>query len=123
MTVVKLFKIVQKFNGTEDLYKYLLKSTDFVGQSTGIQIQKSLKDLSFCLIGKEKITEKNILFYASKGSLTENLGEIILLASQFEIYTVIIFSTKFEISHLDSINWLQEISSDNYEFIICQANF
>lgn len=123
MTGVKLFKIGQQFNGTKDLYQYLLKNIDFVGQSIGLQIQKPLKDLPFCIIGKEKITEKNILFYASKGEFIENLGEIILLASQFEIYTVIIFSAKFEISHLDSINWLQEISSEDYEFIICQVNF
>ena len=123
MTGVKLFKIERKFNGTEDLYKYLLKNIDFVEQSTGLQIQKPLKDLPFCLIGKEKTTKKNILFYASKGEFIENVGEIILLASQFEIYTIVIFSAKFEISHLDSINWLQEISSDDYEFIICQVNF
>lgn len=123
MTEVKMFKIEQKFNGTKDLYNYLLKNIDFVGQSTGIQIQKPLKDLSFCIIGKEKITEKNILFYASKGNFIENVGEVILLASQFEIYTVVIFSAKLEISHLDSITWLQEISTEDYDFIICQVNF
>lgn len=123
MTEIKMFKIEQKFNGTNDLYNYLLKNIDFIGQSTGIQIQKPLKDLSFCIIGKEKVTEKNILFYASKGNFIENLGEIILLASQFEIYTAVIFSAKFEISSLDSITWLQEISTEDYDFIICQVNF
>lgn len=123
MTEVKMFKIEQKFNGTKDLYNFLLKNIDFIGQSTDIQIQKALKDLSFCIIGKEKITEKNILFYASKGKFIENVGEIILLASQFEIYTVVIFSAKFEISSLDSITWLQEISTEDYDFIICQVDF
>lgn len=40
MTKVKTFKIEQKFNGTEDLYRYLLKNVEFIGKSIGIQIQK-----------------------------------------------------------------------------------
>ncbi len=35
-----MFKIEQKFDGTEDLYRYLLKNIDFIGKSIGIQIQK-----------------------------------------------------------------------------------
>ncbi len=123
MTEIKMFKIEQKFSGTEDLYKYLINNVEFIGQSIGIQIQKPLKDLPFCIIGREKITEKNILFYASMGEFIDNLGEIILLGSQFGIYTVVIFSAKFEMSHLESIKWLQEISTDDYEFIACQVEF
>ena len=123
MTEVKVLKLEQKFNGTKDLYDHLIKNVDFIGKYIGIQIQKPLKDLPFCIIGREKITEKNVLFYASKGEFIDNLGEIILLASQFEIYTIVIFATKFEISHLDSIKWLQEISTADYEFIACQAEF
>jgi len=123
MSEIKILKLEQKFNGTKDLYDYIVKNVDFIGKYIGIQIQKPLKDLPFCIIGREKITEKNVLFYASKGEFIDNLGEIILLASQFEIYTIVIFSAKFELSHLDSINWLQEISTDDYEFIACQADF
>ncbi len=122
MTEVKVLKLGQKFNGTKDLYNYLIKNVNFIGESMGIQIQKPLRDLPFCIIGREKITEKNVLFYASKGEFIDNLGEIILLASQFEIYTVVIFSAKFEISHLDSIKWLLEISTEDYEFIACPVD-
>ena len=43
MTEVKTFKIEQKFNGTEDLYNYLLKNVNFIGESIGVKIQKPLK--------------------------------------------------------------------------------
>ena len=83
MTEVKTFKIEQKFTGTEDLYNYLLKNVEFVGESIGIKIQKPLKDRPFCITGKEKITERNILFFASKSEFPENLGELIVLIVVF----------------------------------------
>ncbi|MFA6989622.1 MAG: hypothetical protein WC197_06090 [Candidatus Gastranaerophilaceae bacterium] len=55
MTEVKTFKIEQKFDGIDDLYKYLLKNVNFIGETIGIQIQKPLKDKPFCIIGKEKL--------------------------------------------------------------------
>lgn len=123
MSEVKVLKLEQKFGGTKDLYNYLVKNVDFIGETVGIQIQKPLKDLHFCIIGREKITEKKILFYASKTDVVESFGELIILASQSDAYIIVIFIPKISISWLDTINWLQKISVEDYEFIICEADF
>lgn len=123
MTEIKTLSIEQKFNGTKDLYNYLIKNVNFIGEAIGIQIQKPLKDLHFCIIGREKITEKKILFYASKTDVVESFGELIILASQSDAYIIVIFLPKISISWLDTINWLQKISVEDYEFIICEADF
>lgn len=123
MSEVKVLKLEQRFNGTKDLYNYLVKNVNFIGESMGIQIQKPLKDLHFCIIGQEKITEKKILFYASKTDVVESFGELIILASQSDAYIIVIFLPKISISWLDTINWLQKISVEDYEFIICEADF
>lgn len=94
MTEVKALRIEQKFNGTKDLYKYLVKNVDFIGKYIEIQIQKPLKDLHFCIIGREKITEKKILFYASKTDVVESFGELIILASQSDAYIIVLFCRK-----------------------------
>lgn len=123
MTEIKVLKLEPKFNGTKDLYNYLVKNAGFIDKCIGIQIQKPLKDLHFCIIGQEKITEKKILFYASKADVIDSFGELIILASQSDSYIIVIFLPKISISWLDSINWLQKISVEDYEFIICETNF
>ena len=122
MTEVKTFKIEQKFNGKEDLYRYLLKNIEFIGQSIGIQIQKPLKDQPFCLTGKEKITERNILFFASKDDYSEALGELIVLAGAFDVDIIVFFLPKTTKTYLESLNWLQRICNDDTEFIIGEVN-
>ena len=123
MTEVNTFKIEQKFSGTEDLYRYLLKHVEFVGQSIGIQIQKPLKDRPFCITGKEKITERNILFFASKSEFPENLGELIVLAGTFDIDIVVFFMTKTSKTYLESLNWLQKICNEDTQFIVGEVEF
>lgn len=123
MTEVKTFKIEQKFSGTQDLYKYLLKNIDFIGQSIGMQIQKPLKDKPFCLIGKEKITERNILFFASKNDFHESLGELIISAGAFDVDIIVFFIPKLNDAHLEPLNWLHCISNADTEFIICEVEF
>lgn len=123
MTEVKRIKLERKFDGTKDLYDYLIKNVNFIGEAIGIQLQKPLKDLHFCIIGREKITEKKILFYASKTDVVESFGELIILASQSDAYIVVIFLPKVSISWIDTINWMQKISEKDYEFIICEADF
>ena len=91
MIEIRTFKIEQQFSSTEDLYIYLIKNVKFIGESIGIQIQKPLKDRPFCLTGKEKITERNILFFAPKSEIPESLGELIVLASAFDIDIIILF--------------------------------
>jgi hypothetical protein len=123
MNEVKTFKIEQKFNGTEDLYRYLLKNVEFIGKSTEIQIQKPLKDRPFCLTGKEKITERNILFFASKSEFPESLGELIVLAGAFDVEIIVFFLPKTTKTYLESLNWLQKICNEDTQFIVGEAIF
>lgn len=123
MIEVKTFKIEQKFKGTEDLYRYLLKNIKFVGESIGIQIQKPLKDRPFCITGKEKITERNILFFASKSEFPENLGELIVLAGAFDVDIIVYFLPKVNVTQLESLNWLQKICNDDTQFIVGEVGF
>ena len=123
MDKVKMFKIEQEFSDTEDLYRYLLKNVDFVGKSIGIQIQKPLKDNPFCITGKEKITERNILFFASKSRFPESLGELIALAGAFNVDIIVYFAPKINPSQLDSLNWLKKICNNDTQFIISEADF
>lgn len=123
MTEVKTFKIEQKFNGTEDLYKYLLKNVEFVGESIGIQIQKTIKAKPFCIVGKEKITERNILFFASKSEFPESLDELIALASAFDVDIIVFFVGNASKFHLGTINWLQSICNADTQFIVGEALF
>lgn len=122
MTEVKTFKIEQKFNGTEDLYRYIIKNVKFIGESIGIKIQKPLKDIPFCITGKEKITERNILFFASKDEYPEALGELIILAGTFDVDIIIFLMPKVNITQLESLNWLQKICNDDTEFIVGNVN-
>lgn len=123
MTEVKTFNIEQKFNGTEDLYKYIIKNVEFIGESIGIKIQKPLKDIPFCITGKEKITERNILFFASKSEFTESLGELIVLAGTFDVDIIVFFMTKASETYLESLNWLQKICNEDTQFIVGEADF
>lgn len=123
MTEVKTFKIEQKFNGTEELYKYLIKNINFIGESIGIKIQNPLKDIPFCIIGKEKITERNILFFASKDEYPEALGELIILAGTFDVDIVVFLMPEVNVTRLESLNWLQKICNDYTEIIVGEVNF
>lgn len=124
MSNLKMFKVEEKFNSTEDLYKYLLKNIDFIGKSIGVQIQKPLKDNPFCITGKEKITERNILFFASKSEFPESLGELIALAGSFEIDIIVYFVQKeCGKTQMETLNWLQKICNDDTQFIVSEADF
>jgi hypothetical protein len=93
MIKIKIVKIEQKCKRTADLYRYLLKNVEFIGKSIGIKIQKPLKDSSFCITGKEKITGRNILFFASKSQYTESLEELIILSETFDIDIIVFLMT------------------------------
>ncbi len=118
-----MFKIEGKFNGTEDLYRYLLKNVDFIGKSMGIQIQKPIKSKPFCIIGKEKITERNILFFATKTPFPENISELIVLAGAFDVDIIVYFLPKVNITQLEPLNWLQKICNDDTQFIVSEVDF
>ena len=123
MTEIKTFKVKQTFNGTEELYKYLIKNVEFVGKSIGLQVQKPLKDRPFCITGKEKITERQILFFASKSEFHEQIGELIISAATFDVDIVVFFTHKVNKAYLEPLNWLQKICNVDTEIIICEAEF
>jgi hypothetical protein len=123
MTEIKTFKIEQKFSGTEDLYKYLLKNVKFIGKSIGIQIQKPIKVKPFCIVGREEITERNILFFASKSEFPENWGELIVLAGAFAVDVIVFFMPKTSEKYLETINWLQNICNEDTQFIVGEVSF
>lgn len=123
MTEVKVIKIEQTFNGTEDLYRYLLKNVNFIWESIGIKIQKSLKDRPFCLTGKEKITERQILFYASKSDFHESLGEMIISAGTFDSDIIVFFIPELNKTKLEPLNWLHKICNADTDFIVCEVVF
>ena len=123
MTKIKTFKIEQKFNGTKDLYRYLMKNVDFVSESIGIQIQEPIKAKPFCIFGKEKITERNILFFASKSEVPESLGELIVFASAFDADIIVFFLNKTSEFHLGILNWLQGICNEDTQFIVGEVSF
>ena len=123
MTEVKTFKIEQEFSKTEDLYKHLLKNVEFIGESIGIKIQKPLKDVQFGIIGKEKITERNILFFASKSEFPESLGELIVLAGAFDVDIIVFFLPKTTKTYLEPLNWLQKICNEDTQFIVGEVTY
>lgn len=123
MNEIKTFKIEHEFYGTEDLYKYLLKNVEFTGKAMGIQIQKPLKDRPFCITGKEKVTERNILFFASKSKFPENLGELIAFAGAFDVDIVVFFMQKLNETYLEALIWLQKICNDDTQFIVGEVSF
>ncbi len=121
MTEVKTFKIGEKFKCPEDLYRYLLKNVEFICESIDIQIQKPIKAKLFCLIGREKITERNILFFASKNEFPESLGELIVLASAFYVDIIIFFLPILSKTYLEPFSWFQKICNDDTQFIVGEA--
>lgn len=123
MTNIGTLEIKQKFYAIEDLYRYLLKNVDFIGQLIDIKIQKPLKAKPFCIIGREKITERNILFFASNRDFPENLGELIFMSGIFNADIIIFFIKNLHKAHLESLNWLQKICNNDTMLIFIEANF
>ena len=123
MTEIKTFKLEKKFDGVEDLYKYLLKNSKFIEQATGLQIRKPLKVRPFCITAKEKITERQILFYASKAEFHETLGELIISAGTFDADIILFFIPELNKTKLEPLNWLHKICNADTEIIVCEADF
>ncbi len=123
ITKIKTLKIEEKFSRIKDLYWFLLKNMDFVEEELNIKIQKNLNYRSSCIMAKEEITERNILFFASKSEFPENLGQLVALGGAFDADIVVFFTPKSCKIHLDSLNWLQRISNEDTLFIEGEAIF
>lgn len=122
MTDLKIFKLDQKFNGTEDLYRYLLKHVGFVGEVIGIQIQEPVNAKPFCIIGKEKITQKDILFFASKRKFPANLNELIIIEAAFNVKVIVFFVRKARKKCLEDLNWIQNLCQEK-QIIVVEVSF
>lgn len=109
MAKIKTFLIEHKFNGIEELYNYLFDNIEFIGNTIDIKIEKPLRAKMHCVIGSEKITERNILFFASKSGFVESLGELIILAKVFEADVIIFFVNDAYKNYLACLNWFQNI--------------
>lgn len=79
MTEIKTFKLEQTFKDIDDLYEFLLKDVEFVGKYCAIRIEKPLKERPFCITGVEEITKRQVLFYCTKETMPENIGELVYL--------------------------------------------
>ncbi len=123
MSELKTFKLGEKFNGVEDLYNYLRKNVATIEKLTGIRIQKPLKERPYCITAKEKITERQILLFASKSEFPESLGELILLAGAFKADVLFFFIPKITPAKLEPIIWLHKNFDDDTQIILGEAGF
>ncbi len=123
MTDIQTFKIEQKFKNIDELYEFILKNVDFIDEYCGIKIEKPLKEKPFCITGIELITEKKILFYATKKTLPENIGELIVLAGAFEADIVVFLASRISVTLLEPMNWLNNICNEDTKFILGEVNF
>lgn len=123
MAEVKTFKIEQKFKGGEEFYNYLFDNAKLITDTIGIKIEKPLLPKMLCFVGQEEITERNILFYASKSKFTESLGELITLASVFEAEIIVFFVNDAHKNYIGCLNWLQSICNADTQFFIGEASF
>ncbi len=123
MTKIQTFKIEQKFKNIDELYEFILESVDFIGEYCGIRIEKPLKERPFCITGMESITERKILFYATKETLPENIGELVVLAGAFDADIIVFLVSKINVTLLESMGWLHKICNEDTKFILGEVNF
>jgi len=123
MTEVKTFKIEKKFIGVNDLYEYLFKNIHVIAKATDLKIQKTLMVGPFCIIGREEITERQILIFASEQSFPESLGELIVCAAGYNADIVIFLLQNIGKNYLLPMNWLKKICAADYEFFVGQVEF
>jgi hypothetical protein len=120
MADVKTFRIEQKFSEVDELYAFLAKNLKMLNELTGLQVQKP-KYKGYCLTAKEVITERNIIFFASKSEFPESLGELMVLAAAYSADIVIFFMPKASRTYLESVNWLQSICNHDTLFLVGEA--
>lgn len=121
-TELKTFEFEQEFGGIDELYRFLIENIDFIENKIGIRIgEEGLKERPFCITGKENITERQILFYASENSLPENIGEMILLADAFKADVIVFIVEKINPTILSPMNWFSSVLNGDTELILVEA--
>jgi hypothetical protein len=123
MCEVKTFKIGKKFKGVTKLYDYLFKNIHIIEKATELNFQKDLRIGPFCIIGKEEITQRQILIFASEQEFPEGLGELIVCAAGYDADIVIFLLQKVNKNYLLPMNWLKKICTNDYEILVGQVDF
>lgn len=119
---LKTFKFEQEFKSIDELYQFLIKNIDFIEEKVGIRIgEEGLLERPFCITGKENITERQVMFYASENGLPENIGEMILLADAFKADIVVFIIEKINPTILSPMKWLASIANEDTQFILAEA--
>ena len=121
-TELKTFQFEQEFNSIDELYRFLMNNIDFVENKVGIRIgEEGLIARPFCITGKEAVTERQILFYASENSLPENIGEMIVLAGAFQADIIVFIVNKINPTILEPVTWLASVLDEDTEVILAEA--
>lgn len=123
MTEVKTFKIEKKFDGVDNLYKWLRENIGSIEELTNLQILGPLKTKSFCITAIEKITERQIVIFASEREFPESLGELIVFAGAYDADIVIFLLQKMNQNYLMPMNWLKKICAEDFEIFVGQVEF
>lgn len=123
MSEIKTFKIDRAFEDIDNLYDFIMEDVDFIGKYCGIRIEKPLKERPFCITGVEEKTKQQILFYCTKETLPENIGELIILAGAFRADIVVFLVSKINVTLLEPMNWLHKICNDKTQFILGEVKF
>lgn len=89
----------------------------------GIKIENLSKDNPFCIVGKEKNTERNILLFASKSKFPECLGELIDLSESLNFDTIVFFVPKTNENHIQTLKWFENICNSDIQLIIKDVYF
>lgn len=122
MTELKTIKFEQEFESIDELYQFLIKNTDFIENKIGIRVgEEGLAERPFCITGKENITERQILFYASENILPENIGELIVLAGAFRADILVFIVDKINPTILEPITWLKNAFHQDMELIFASV--
>jgi len=121
-TELKTFEFEQEFKSIDELYRFLIENIDFIEDKIGIRIGgEGLSERPFCITGKENITERQVLFYASENSLPENIGEMILLADAFKADVIVFIVGKINSTIFSPIRWLNSVLNEDTELILAEA--
>jgi len=121
-TELKTFEFEQEFVNIDELYQFLIENIDFIENKIGIRIgEEGLSERPFCITGKENITERQILFYASENTLPENIGEMILLADAFKTDIIVFIVEKINSTILSPMKWLASVLNEDTELILAEA--
>jgi len=123
-TELKTVEFEQQFESIDKLYQFLIENIDFIEDKVGIKIgEEGLSERPFCITGKENITERQILFYASENTLPENIGEMILLADAFKVDVIVFIIEKINPTIISPMKWLAGIANEDIQFILAEAKF